>query len=95
VARERQAEIINDTEGSAIYLFDPRLPNTRAEAAFPMLVSDELVGVLDLQSETVGRFQEGEAQILSTLAEQIAIAVRNAQLYRQQEHVAQELERAD
>ena len=95
VARERQAEIINDTESSAIYLFDPHLPDTRAEAAFPMLVSDELVGVLDLQSETVGRFQEGEAQILSTLAEQIAIAVRNAQLYRQQEHVAQELERTD
>jgi signal transduction histidine kinase len=60
-----------------------------------MLVSDELVGVLDLQSETVGRFQDSEAQIFSTLAEQIAIAVRNAQLYRLQEHVAQELERTD
>ena len=59
------------------------------------MVSDELVGVLDLQSEIVGRFQESEAQIFSTLAEQIAIAVRNAQLYRQQEHVAQELERTD
>jgi signal transduction histidine kinase/HAMP domain-containing protein len=95
VARERKAEIINDTEQSAIYLFDPHLPHTRAEAAFPMLVSDELVGVLDLQSETVGRFQESETQIFSTLAEQIAIAVRNAQLYREQEHVAQELERTD
>jgi signal transduction histidine kinase len=60
-----------------------------------MLVSDELVGVLDLQSETVGRFQESEGQIFATLAEQIAIAVRNAQLYRQQEHAAQELERTD
>jgi signal transduction histidine kinase/HAMP domain-containing protein len=95
VARERKAEIINDTVGSTIYSFNPNLPDTRAEAAFPMLVSDELVGVLDLQSEIVGRFQESEAQILSTLAEQIAIAVRNAQLYRQQEHVAQELERTD
>ncbi len=95
VARERQADIINDTVGSSIYLSDPHLPETRAEAAFPMLVSDELVGVLDLQSEMVGRFQESEAQIFSTLAEQIAIAVRNAQLYRQQEHVAQELERTD
>ena len=95
VARERRVEIINDTEDSTIYSTNPHLPDTRAEAAFPMLVSDELVGVLDLQSETVGRFQESEAQIFSTLAEQIAIAVRNAQLYRQQEHVAQELERTD
>jgi signal transduction histidine kinase/HAMP domain-containing protein len=95
VARERQAEIVNDTEKSAIHSFNPFLPDTRAEAAFPMLVSDELVGVLDLQSETVGRFQESELQIFSTLAEQIAIAVRNAQLYRQQEYMAQELERTD
>jgi signal transduction histidine kinase len=95
VAREREAEIINDTEESTIHSFNPHLPDTRAEAAFPMLVSDELVGVLDLQSETVGRFQEAEVRIFATLAEQIAIAVRNAQLYREQEYVAQELERTD
>ncbi len=95
VARERKDEIINDTQDSGIHSFNPHLPHTRAEAAFPMLVSDELIGVLDLQSDTPGRFQESEAQIFSTLAEQIAIAVRNAQLYRQQERVAQELERAD
>jgi signal transduction histidine kinase len=95
VARECKAEIINDTEDSKLYSYNPNLPDTQAEAAFPMLVSDELVGVLDLQSETVGRFEEGEALIFSTLAEQIAIAVRNAQLYRQQAHVARELERTD
>jgi signal transduction histidine kinase len=95
VARECKAEIINDTAQCPIYLSNPHLPDTRAEAAFPMSVGDDLIGVLDLQSETVGRFQESEAQIFSTLAEQIAIAVRNAQLYRQQEHVAQELARTD
>ncbi len=95
VARQRQAEIINDARRSSIHLFNPQLPDTKSEAAFPMMFSDELIGVLDLQSETVGRFQESEAQIFSTLAEQIAIAVRNAQLYREQEHVTQELERAD
>ena len=94
-ARERKAEIINDAESSTIHLYNPYLPDTRAEAAYPMLVSDELVGVLDLQSEIVGRFQESESQIFSTLAEQIAIAVRNAQLYSEQEHMAHELERTD
>jgi signal transduction histidine kinase len=95
VARERRAEIINDTKESTIHFFNPHLPDTRSEAGFPMLVGDDLVGVLDLQSETVGRFQESESRIFSTLAEQIAIAVRNAQLYRQQEQVARELERTD
>ena len=95
VARECKAEIINDTAQSTIFLPNPLLPDTRVEAAFPMFVSDMLLGVLDLQSEIVGRFQESDVQIFSTLAEQIAIAVQNAQLYRQQEHVAKELERAD
>jgi len=95
VARERKAEIINDTRDSTIHFINPHLPKTQAEAAFPMLVSDDLVGVLDLQAEMVGRFQEGEIQIFSTLAEQIAIAVRNAQLYSEQERMAKELERAD
>jgi len=95
VARKRKAEIINDTRESTLHYINPFLPDTRAEAAFPMVVSDELVGVLDLQSETVGHFQENEVQIFSTLAEQIAIAVRNAQLYSEQELVAQELERTD
>ena len=95
VARERKAEIVNDTKESTIHFRNPRLPETRSEAAFPMLVSDALVGVLDLQSDMVGRFQESETQIFSTLAEQIAIAVQNAQLYSEQEHVAKELERAD
>ncbi len=94
-ARNRQAEIINDTEGSPVYSYNPQLPDTRAEAAFPMLVSDRLVGVLDLQSEVKGRFQEGEKQIFSTLAEQIAIAIRNAQLYREQAYLARQLEQAD
>jgi signal transduction histidine kinase len=95
VARENKAEIINETQKSTIYSPNPLLPDTQSEAAFPMIVSDELVGVLDLRSEIVGRFKEKDAQIFSTLAEQIAIAVRNAQLYREQEHVAQELERTD
>ena len=95
VAREGKAEIINDINKSDIHFSNPRLPDIRAEAAFPLSVSNELVGVLDLQSEQIGRFLESETQIFSTLAEQIAIAVRNAELYSEQEHVTQELERAD
>lgn len=94
-ARERRSIIINDVSQSAIYFENPHLPNTQSEAAFPMVVGDELVGVLDLQSEQRDRFQEGDAQIFATLAEQIAIAVRNAQLYHEQERVAQELSQAD
>ena len=94
-ARERQTVVINDVAQSENYFRNPRLPRTQAEAVFPMVFGDDLIGALDLQSESANRFQESDAQIFATLAEQIAIAVRNAQLYRQQENLAKELERAD
>ena len=94
-AREQKAEIVNDTSRSDSHFFNPLLPNTRAEAVFPMVVGEDLVGVLDLQSEYPNRFAESDIQIFSTLAEQIAIAIRNAQLYRNQEKVAEELKRTD
>jgi two-component system sensor histidine kinase/response regulator len=94
-SRERRAQIINDTEKSTDYFNNLHLPYTRAEADFPMVVGDELVGVLDLQSESIGRFQPSDIQIFTSLAEQIAIAVRNAQLYHEQEQVAEQLRQVD
>jgi signal transduction histidine kinase len=60
-----------------------------------MVVGDELIGVLGLQSEKRDRFGTAEVEIFSTLAEQIAIAVQNAQLYERQTQLAEELRQAD
>ncbi len=94
-AREKKARIVNDISTSDSHFFNPLLPNTKSEAVIPMVVGDELVGALDLQSEIKNRFAESDIQIFSTLAEQIAIAIRNAQLYRNQEKVTEELKRTD
>ena len=94
-ARERQYLVLNDVSQSPDHFFNRHLPETRSEAVFPMVVGDDLVGVLDLQAENAERFQESDEQILSTLAEQIAIAVRNAELYGIQTRVADELRRSD
>jgi len=93
-ARERNQIVINDVSRSDIYLLDPSLPDAKSEAVFPMVVGAELIGVLDLVSEQTERFSETDVQILNTLAEQISIAVRNAQIYSEQEQVAAELRRA-
>ena len=94
-ARERRHIVLNDVSQSPDFNFNRHLPETRSEAVFPMVAGDELVGVLDLQAENVERFMESDEQILSTLAEQIAIAVRNAGLYGLQTRVADELRRSD
>lgn len=94
-ARGKTQIVLNDVSQSPDYLLDPSLPEAQAEAVFPMVIGAHLIGVLDLVSDKAQRFSEEDVQILNTLAEQIGIAVRNAQLYSVQVQSAAELRRAD
>jgi GAF domain-containing protein len=80
-ARTRKPVIVNDVRSDSGWLPNPLLPETRAELAVPMVVGDELVGVLDVQSEYVDAFNEEDATIQLTLAAQLAVAMKNAQSY--------------
>lgn len=96
-ARERRAVVIGDVrETGTAFNPNPYLPDTRSAVTIPMMIQDELVGVLGLQSTTLNEFSSQEdVRILTSLAEQIAVAVRNAQLYENQVRVADELKRVD
>lgn len=87
-ARTRRGVIANDVRQTADFLPNPLLPDTRAEMAIPMVVGNELIGVLDVQSDVVGRFDEHDVAIKSTLAAHIAIAIQNAR-FVQEMQVAQ------
>ena len=94
-ARDRKVITSNDVSKSKGYLFIKELPHTKAEMAIPMIVGDELIGVLSIQSDVKDRFADEDVSILSTLAEQMAIAIKNAQLFEKQVQVAEELRQAD
>jgi len=82
--------IVNDTTRDATYLANPLLPNTHSEAAIPLKVGERIVGVLDVQSEQSYSFTEGNLRTLQILADQLAIAVVNSELFAEtQEHLAQ------
>lgn len=93
--RERKSVITNDVSQEPSHAKNPYLPATTSEAVLPMIVGDELIGVLGLQSRIKDRFGTDDVEIFTTLAEQIAIAVKNAQLYEEQIALAEELHRAD
>ena len=80
-ARTRQPVIVNDVRNEPGWLPNPLLPETRAELAVPMIVGDELLGVLDVQSEHLDAFTEEDANIQMTLASQVATALQNALSY--------------
>ncbi len=90
VAGNGEPLIVNDITRDATYYANPLLPATRAEAAIPLKVSDRIVGVLDVQSEHAYGFSDENLRTLQILADQLAIAVVNSELFAEtQEHLAQ------
>ena len=90
VSGEGEPLIVNDTTRDATYYANPLLPQTRSEAAIPLKVGDRIVGVLDVQSNQLYAFDEDNQRTLQILADQLAIAVVNTELFAEtQEHLAQ------
>ncbi|MGC9521974.1 MAG: GAF domain-containing protein [Anaerolineae bacterium] len=94
-ARSREIVLVDDVTQDAGFLPNPLLPETRSEVAIPMVVGDEVVGVLDVQDSTPGRFTESDVDVFSTLAAQIAIAFRNAQYFEEIQAAAERLREVD
>jgi GAF domain-containing protein len=88
-ARIRKGVVVNNVAADPDFLPNPLLPETRSEMAVPMIVADELLGVLDVQSEIVNRFTEVDVNVKTTLASQIAIALQNARSFQQAQRQAE------
>jgi len=94
-AREQQAIIVNDVRTEPDFLPNPLLPETRAEMAVPMIVGDKVLGVFDVQSGNAGGFSKEDANIYTTLAAQVAVALQNARLYVEQSATVTQLRELD
>jgi PAS domain S-box-containing protein len=94
-ARSREAVIVNDTAEEQDFLPNPMLPDTRSEMALPMIVGSDLLGVLDLQSEEPNRFSKDDIRIQTTLSDQVAVAIRNAQAFERERKTVERLKEVD
>ncbi len=90
-ARDQATIRVNDTDEVAGFLPNPLLPDTRSELAIPLLISNRLLGVLDMQHQAVGHFSDANRDTFNTLAGQIAVALENAELFEQQTQARQAL----
>jgi diguanylate cyclase (GGDEF)-like protein/PAS domain S-box-containing protein len=93
-ARARKGVIVNDIRQELDFFPHPLLPETRAELAVPIIVSDRLIGVLEVQANYINRFTEEDVRIMTTLAAQIAVAVQNARFFGEHRQAEDELRRA-
>ncbi len=92
VARYRQTVLIHDTSQdtrwiSRIYAADEDLGAKSAVSA-PLLVRDNLVGVMTLVHQAPGFFTEEHLALVQAIADQAGIAILNARLYEESQRQA-------
>jgi diguanylate cyclase (GGDEF)-like protein len=66
--------------------------STRSELAIPLMVRDEVVGVLDCQSDQLDHFDHETIELLTLFSTQASIAIQNAHLYSLERKRARQLE---
>jgi len=89
-AKSKEALVVNDTSKDPNYYANPILPDTKGEAAMPLRVGDRVLGVLDVQSVHPYAFNEETVKIMQILADQLAVAVVNSELFAEaQERLSQ------
>jgi len=81
VANTGVSKIFDDLGQSPLRPSSADFPETRSEFALPLKVGDSMVGVLDVHSKQARAFDQTDAEVLITLADQITIAIQNARLF--------------
>jgi GAF domain-containing protein len=76
-----QARIALDVGADAVRLATAELPSTRSEAALPLRSRGRVLGALTVQSVQPAAFDQDAVTVLQTMADQVAVALDNAQLF--------------
>ncbi len=80
VAANKMAQIVNDVEKDPRYV--KGAVNTRSELAVPIKFGvNEIMGVMDFESDKYNYFTPRDMELLSMVANQLGIALKNNELY--------------
>jgi diguanylate cyclase (GGDEF)-like protein len=89
-ARQKRPIYCPDVSKDPQYISSAK--NTRSEVAIPLMVRDEVVGVLDCQSEKANHFDNDTIDLLTLFSTQASMALQNARLYSLERQRARQLE---
>ena len=95
VATAQAPQVFSESETRAVASEFVRTNSVRSIMAAPLMVKEDILGVLTFYSERPERFDSQELESLQGLTGQAAIAIYNSQLFERTKQQAVELEKAN
>lgn len=93
VARSGKMMVVEDVPTHPLYAREPeQIGELRSLVSVPLVRAGEVVGVLNVAYFVAHHFTPEELRLLQALADQAAVAVANAHIFRQMQRVLQELQ---
>jgi len=83
VAETGESFVTNNVNAVVFFDRNPLLPDTQSELTVPIKVDGKVVGVLDIQHTPPNRFTNGDLQLMMAVADQLAVALQKANLYKE------------
>ena len=82
VAATGELFMTNNLEDVLFYRYDPLLPRTQFEMAIPIKTGEQVIGVLNIeQTPDQHRFTSNDLQLMTAIADNLAIVLQKANLY--------------
>lgn len=89
-ARRKRPLYVADVSRNPHYVAN--FADTKSELAIPLMVRDQVVGVLDIQSDELDYFNTEALDLLTLFSTQASIAIENARLYSLEQRRSAQLE---
>ena len=83
VSATGQARVALDVRLDPYHLPNSNLPDIRAEVGVPLRIGQQVIGVLDVQSQQQDAFSPENVAVLQMLADLLAVAIHRAQLHEE------------
>jgi signal transduction histidine kinase/DNA-binding response OmpR family regulator len=86
VFNDRWQQLIENIDKASTYPPLTELPKAQSELILPLRIGVKSIGVLDIISLKPAAFNDEDKVTLRTMADQIAPSIRNAQIYKAEQH---------